>query len=172
MTVIDSPVEHNGATQCKVRNALTGDEGYVLQSNLKPLPSSSESVVSLKVKSILLFPLSLLFSVFFSFFQNISKGDPPPPPEKKNKWRVSQGCDTACRSVTNWLSSLLSSLFSICPWSNIQGVSRKLTTISKATDIVVVCISWPYTVRCFTPALPVPFPNLTPLFWSFGSINA
>ena len=23
-----------------------------------------------------------------------------------------------------------------------------------------------------TPALPVPFPNLTPLFWSFGSINA
>ena len=29
-----------------------------------------------------------------------------------------------------------------------------------------------YTVRCFTPALPVPFPNLTPLFWSFGSINA
>ena len=31
---------------------------------------------------------------------------------------------------------------------------------------------WPYTVRCLTPALPVPFPNLTPLFWSLGSINA
>ena len=44
-----------------------------------------------------------------------------------------------------------------------------------------ISIRWRSMVRCTfsrvrifagTPALHVPFPNLTPLFWSFGSINA